>query len=182
MEGYAAALRLHGKYGIPASLHLSGTLIETLAWHYPWFLELVRDLREKGLISLIGGTYSENVMPLFEPSFNSRQLDEFLWLYRRHLRRPPEEVEVCWVPERVWDTEKLAPTLTSSELANGGYRLSCWTTGCSTPPMAPMRVARAHDSTRSDRLTRTPAGPIRTISPLWLKPTGPTASPRRAAW
>ena len=122
VEGYAAALRLHEKYGIPANLHLSGTLIETLAWHYPWFLELVRDLREKGLISLIGGTYSENVMPLFEPSFNSRQLDEFLWLYRRHLRRPPEEVEVCWVPERVWDTEKLAPTLTSSELANGGYR------------------------------------------------------------
>jgi starch synthase len=122
VEGYAAALRLHEEYGIPASLHLSGTLIETLAWHYPWFLELVRDLREKGLISLIGGTYSENVMPLFEPSFNSRQLDEFLWLYRRHLRRPPEEVEICWVPERVWDTEKLAPTLTSSELANGGYR------------------------------------------------------------
>jgi starch synthase len=122
VEGYAAALRLHEKYAIPASLHLSGTLIETLAWHYPWFLELVRDLREKGLISLIGGTYSENVMPLFEPSFNSRQLEEFLWLYRRHLRRPPEEVEICWVPERVWDTEKLADTLTSSELANGGYR------------------------------------------------------------
>ena len=47
VEGYAAALRLHGKYGIPASLHLSGTLIETLAWHYPWFLELVRDLRRR---------------------------------------------------------------------------------------------------------------------------------------
>src|SRR5688500_20240353 len=61
-------------------------------------------------------------MPLFESSFNSRQLDEFLWLYRRHLGRPPEEVEVCWVPERVWDTAKLASILTSSELANGGYR------------------------------------------------------------
>ena len=122
VEGYAAALRLHEKYGIPANLHLSGTLIETLAWHYPWFLELVRDLREKGLISLIGGTYSENVMPLFEPSFNRRQLDEFLWLYRRHVCRPPEEVEVFWVPERVWDTDKLAPVLTDSSLANGGYR------------------------------------------------------------
>jgi starch synthase len=122
VEGYAAALRLHAKYGIPASVHLSGTLIETLAWHYPWFLELVGDLREKGLISLIGGTYSENVMPLFEPLFNARQLEEFLWLYHRHLGRPPEEVEVCWVPERVWDTEKLASTLTSSDLANGGYR------------------------------------------------------------
>jgi starch synthase len=122
VEGYAAVLRLHGKYGIPASLHLSGTLIETLAWHCPWFLELVRDLQERGLITLIGGTYSENVMPLFEPCFNRRQLDEFLWLYRRHVRRPPEEVEICWVPERVWDTDKLAPVLTDSSLANGGYR------------------------------------------------------------
>ena len=77
-------------------------------------------------------------MPLFEPSFNSRRLDEFLWLYRRHLRRPPEEVEVCWVPERVWDTEKLASTLTSSELATVATASSRWTTGCSTPRMVPM--------------------------------------------
>lgn len=122
VEGYTAALRLHEKYGIPANLHLSGTLIETLAWHYPWFLELVRNLRAKGLISLIGGTYSENVMPLFDSSFNQRQLDEFFWLCRRHLHCPPEELEVCWVPERVWDTEKLAPVLTDESLANGGYR------------------------------------------------------------
>jgi starch synthase len=122
VEGYTAALRLHEKYGIPATLHLSGTLIETLAWHYPWFLDLVRGLREKGLISLIGGTYSENVMPLFDASFNKRQLDEFFWLCRHHLRCPPEELEVCWVPERVWDTEKLAPVLTDDNLANGGYR------------------------------------------------------------
>lgn len=122
VEGYTAALRMHEKYGIPANLHLSGTLIETLAWHYPWFLEMVRELRAKGLISLIGGTYAENVMPLFQPSFNLRQLDEFLWLYRHHLGVPPEEVRICWVPERVWDTGKLAPVLTSRNLANGGYR------------------------------------------------------------
>ena len=182
VEGYAAALRLHGKYGIPASLHLSGTLIETLAWHYPWFLELVRDLREKGLISLIGGTYSENVMPLFEPSFNSRQLDEFLWLYRRHLGRPPEEVEVCWVPERVWDTEKLASTLTSSELANGGYRyvllddrLLYPTNGSyAGSPRARFDSIGPFDSSASRSHSYD--------NPLWLKPTGPTASPRRAAW
>jgi alpha-amylase/alpha-mannosidase (GH57 family) len=125
VEGYAAALRLHEKYGIPASFHLSGTLIETLAWHYPWFLELVRELREKGLISLIGGTYSENVMPLFEPSFNSRQLDEFLWLYRRHLRRPPQELEVCWVPERVVQISEVSSRYQASKFFVKGGATCC---------------------------------------------------------
>jgi starch synthase len=122
VEGYAAALRLHEKYGIPANVHLSGTLIETIAWHCPWFLDLVKDLREKGVVSLIGGTYSENVMPLFPPSFNRRQLEELLWLYEHHLDCRPEELDACWVPERVWDTKGLAPVLTDDGLANGGYR------------------------------------------------------------
>lgn len=121
VEGYAAALRLHEKYDIPANLHVSGTLVETLAWHSPWLLETIRDLRERGLVFLIGGTYAENVMPLFPPSFNLRQLDEFLWLYEHHLGCPPGEVRVCWVPERVWDTQSLAPVLTSDRLQNGGY-------------------------------------------------------------
>lgn len=121
-EGYAAALRLHEKYGIPANLHISGTLIETLAWYSPWLLEMVKDLREKDLVFLIGGTYAENVMPVFPPSFNLRQLDEFLWLYEHHLGCPPEQVKFCWVPERVWDTSSLAPVLTSDRLENGGYR------------------------------------------------------------
>jgi hypothetical protein len=100
---------------------LSGTLIETVAWHCPWFLRLVRDLRVKRLLTLIGGTYAENVMPLFSPAFNLRHLNEHLRLYRRHLECPPGEVQICWVPERVWDTARLAPVLTSGRLANGGY-------------------------------------------------------------
>src|SRR5919199_7018645 len=72
VRGYAAALRLHEQYGVPANLHLSGTLIETLAWHCPWFLKLVRALRAQGLITLLGGTYSENVMTPFSPDFNRR--------------------------------------------------------------------------------------------------------------
>ena len=34
----------------------------------------------------------------------------------------PDELGVFWVPERVWDTDKLAPTLTDGTLPNGGYR------------------------------------------------------------
>jgi starch synthase len=122
VEGYAEVLRLHEKYAVPANLHLSGTLIEAVAWHCPWFLARVRELRAKGLVTLIGGTYAENVMPLFPPDFNLRQLNEHLDLYRHHLGCPPAAVKICWVPERVWNTAKLAPVLTSEALANGGYR------------------------------------------------------------
>ncbi len=122
VEGYAAALRLHEKYGVCANLHLSGALIEAIAWHCPWFLTLVRTLCAKGLVALIGGTYAENVMLMFPPAFNLRQLNEHLWLCRHHLCCPPTEVKVCWVPERVWDTARLAPVITSSRLANGGFR------------------------------------------------------------
>jgi hypothetical protein len=122
VEGYAATLHLHDKYGIPINLHLSGTLMEAIAWHRPEFFTLVKELRAKRLLNVLGGTYAENVMPLFSPAFNRRQLNEDLWLCRRHLDCSPAEIKICWVPERVWDTEKLAPVLTDPTLANGGYR------------------------------------------------------------
>lgn len=121
VTGYAALLRLHEKYRIPVSLHLSGTLIEAAAWHHSWFLEDVRRLRDLGLLSLIGGTYSENVLTAFDPEFNRRQLQELFWLYRRHLGCEPEDLEICWVPERVWDTERVAAVLADPALPNGGY-------------------------------------------------------------
>jgi starch synthase len=122
VEGYARVLRMHERYAVPASLHLSGTLVEAAAWHCPWFLRLVRDLKESGVISPVGGTYSENVMPLFTADYNRRQLEEAFWLYEHHLGISPDELGVFWVPERVWDTVKLAPTLTDCTLPNGGYR------------------------------------------------------------
>ncbi len=122
LEGYASLLRMHAHYRVPANLHLSGTLIEAAAWHHPWFLRLVRDLRATGQVSLVGGTYSENVLTAFGDRFNRRQLDELFWLYQRHLDCPPEDLTVCWIPERVWRTEGLARVLTSPDLPNGGYR------------------------------------------------------------
>jgi starch synthase len=122
VEGYTRLLLLHERYRLPLNLHLSGTLMETLAWHCPWFFELVGAMRGQGLLTLIGGTYAENVMTLFEPSFNVHQLNEHLWLYRQHLGCSPTEVTLCWVPERVWNTARLAEVLTCDLLANGGYR------------------------------------------------------------
>ena len=121
VEGYAAVLRLHEQHRVVVNLHLSGTLIEAVAWHSPWFLEMVKDLRAKGLIELVGGVYAETVMTLFSTDFNVAQLNELLFLYREHLECRPEDIRVCWVPERVWDTEKLSPALTAEQLMNGGY-------------------------------------------------------------
>lgn len=122
LHGYTALLLLHKRYRVPASLHLSGTLIEAAAWHHPPFLDLVRELHASGLLELVGGTYSENVLTGFDADLNRRQLEELFWLYRRHLGCEPDDLSVCWIPERVWDTETLADLLTSRDLPNGGYR------------------------------------------------------------
>lgn len=122
VAGYAALLKLHEKYRTPVALHLSGTMVEAAAWHHPWFLADVRRLRDAGLVSLIGGTYSENVLTSFDPEFNRRQLQELFWLYRRHLGCAPQDLEICWIPERVWDTDRLAGILTDPSLPNGGYK------------------------------------------------------------
>lgn len=122
VTGYAALLRLHEKYRVPLNLHLSGTMVEAAAWHDPWFLAEVRRLRDVGLISLIGGTYSESILTVFDREFIRRQLHELFWLYRRHLGCPPADLEICWIPERVWDTDRVAKVLTDPALPNGGYR------------------------------------------------------------
>lgn len=121
LEGYRAILELHEEWRVPINLHLSGTLLEAVAWQQPNFLRLVGRLRDRGLLEPVGGAYAENIMPLFPADFNLRQLNEHLWLYRHHLGCPPAAVRACWVPERVWDTRKLAPILRSPRLLNGGY-------------------------------------------------------------
>jgi starch synthase len=121
-EGYTQLLLLHRRYGMPINLHFSGTLLESIAWHHPEFLGLVKELAEENLLVLVGGAYAENIMTLFSPSFNRRQLDELLLLYREMLDCDSQDVKICWVPERVWQTNLLAPVLTDRSLANGGYR------------------------------------------------------------
>jgi len=122
VDGYARVLDLHAEYEVPLALHLSGTLVEAIAWHRPEFFERVEQLAGAGLLMLVGGTYAENVMPLFPPDINRLQLEEALWLYEHQLGCPPGEITVAWLPERVWARDRLAPTLADPLLPNGGYR------------------------------------------------------------
>jgi aminoglycoside phosphotransferase (APT) family kinase protein len=120
--GFLPLLRMHLEYGIPLNLHLSGTLIEALAWHCPQSFGFIKDLDRAGLLEIVGSTFSQNVMPFFDDRLNVRQINDELAILRRHLNWDPARVKGFWVPERVWDTDKLAPVLRSSNLLNGGFR------------------------------------------------------------
>jgi aminoglycoside phosphotransferase (APT) family kinase protein len=119
--GLLPLLRMHLEHRVPLNLHCSGTLLEALAWHCPQAFSFLKRLRRAGLLELIGGAFSQNVMPFFSETVNRRQVNEELALYRRHLQWDLRQVRCFWVPERVWDT-RLAALLRSSELLNGGYR------------------------------------------------------------
>jgi thiamine kinase-like enzyme len=120
--GFLPLLQMHLDYCIPLNLHLSGTLMETVVWHYPESFSLIKRLHKEGLLELVGSTFSQNVMPFFSPEYNLRQLNEELWMYREHLGIDLNHIKTFWVPERVWNTEKLAKILTNKELLNGGYK------------------------------------------------------------
>ncbi len=64
--GFLPLLRMHLDYGIPLNLHLSGTLIEALAWHCPQSFGFIKDLDRAGLLEIVGSTFSQNVMPFFD--------------------------------------------------------------------------------------------------------------------
>jgi hypothetical protein len=120
--GLIPLLRMHLEFGVPLNLHMSGTFLETLAWHYPQVLSLLKQLLREGLFELVGSAFSQNIMPFFADDQNVRQINDEIWLYRRHLGCDPATLKAFWVPERVWDTTRLAPVLRSPRLLNGGYR------------------------------------------------------------
>jgi hypothetical protein len=115
-------LRCHLEREVPLALHLSGTLVEAMAWHVPELAGCVRAAHEEGLLELVGSAYAQNVLPLFSDEMNRRQLTESLALYERHFGVAPEQIRCLWVPERVWDTERLAALVSDEALPNGGYR------------------------------------------------------------
>ena len=121
-KGLLPLLQMHLRYQVPLNLHLSGTFIEALAWHCPQSFSFITRLREAGLLELVGSTFAQNIMPFFSDAYNLRQMNEELWLYRRQLGWDLDEVKTFWVPERVWNTKKMAHLLQSRHLLNGGYR------------------------------------------------------------
>lgn len=121
-SGLAHILDLHARFAVPINLHISGTLLEAVAWHQPEFIAQIRDLIRTGLVELVGSSYGQNIMRFFGADYNRRQLNEELLLYQMHLDVEPQNVKSFWPPERVWDTRRMAPVLRDARLLNDGYR------------------------------------------------------------
>lgn len=120
--GYDAVLSLHVELGIPASLHISGPALEAIAWHRPALLSRLRTHLDSGLITLIGGTYGENIMPLASPGHNRRQLRAFHDVAEELLGVPRHELRTAWIPERVWETGTCAAPLRDIEATGVRYQ------------------------------------------------------------
>lgn len=120
--GYDAVLSLHVELGVPAALHISGPVLEAIAWHRPALLVRLRQHLASGLVTLIGGTYGENVMPLSSPRHNRRQLRAFHDLVEDLLEVPRRRLRTAWVPERVWATGSCAPPLRDADATGVGYQ------------------------------------------------------------
>ena len=122
VDAFTAVLALHLRYRVPLNLHASGMLLEAIAWHRPDFFAWIAALRRERLLEVIGSAYAQNIMPLFDARHNARQLVEALEGYERLLGVPPSCVRGFWVPERVWDTARVASAIADASLPNGGYR------------------------------------------------------------
>jgi hypothetical protein len=122
VDGMLRGLAVHHAQGVPLNLHISGTLLEAMAWHCPGSLYTLRQYLKQGLIELVGSSYGQNIMRFFAPEYNLQQLNEELRLYESLLGVTPSDVTVFWPPERVWDTRRMAPVLRDASLLNGGYR------------------------------------------------------------
>jgi len=120
-RGLISILELHRAYKVCANIHLSGTLLEAIAWHEPACLALFKDLYLDGLLEIVGSAYGQNIMRFFSHRHNVCQLNEGLESYRRHLGVDPSCVKCFWPPERVWDTGLMSPALRDKALVNGGY-------------------------------------------------------------
>src|SRR5207247_7529149 len=68
--GLLRVLKLHERYGVPFSLHISGTFLESLAWYGREFLSEVNRLAGLSLREIIGGSYPQNTNRSFPPHDN----------------------------------------------------------------------------------------------------------------
>jgi len=114
-------LHLHRVHGLPANIHVSGTLLEAIAWYEPAFLAALREMHREGLIEFVGSCYGQNMMPFCSYDHNLKQLNEELHLYEVHLGLDPASVKTFWPPERLWDPGTMSAVLKDLRLLNHGY-------------------------------------------------------------
>ncbi|MEM2703153.1 MAG: hypothetical protein QXR45_08335 [Candidatus Bathyarchaeia archaeon] len=98
-HGFYRTLDSHEAYNLPVNLHLSGTLITSLVWNNPSFLQRIKNLASNGLIEILGSVYGQHIMPYVDECLNIWALQKHKELCQHYFNYTPK---IAWVPERVW--------------------------------------------------------------------------------
>jgi hypothetical protein len=114
--GYIRTLDTHTMLNVPLNMHISGTLLSSFLWaredpndpNYvypirdgPTFLQDVKNFIQSGNGALIGGVYSESIMPYFEGPVNQSSMAAFNDLAQTIFGLTTNDMKVMHVPERV---------------------------------------------------------------------------------
>jgi hypothetical protein len=108
--GFIRTVDSHEFFNAPLNMHLSGSLISSLLWARstdptrdgPTFLNRLKHFIQSGTGSLIGGVYSEHIMPYFEGEVNRASIRAFNDLALDFFNLTTNQMKVMHTPERVF--------------------------------------------------------------------------------
>ena len=113
---------------VPLTLHFSGPLLLYWRKYYPEYLEKLKEIIQNSKFEVLGGTYSESILPILPYEDRVEQLKRGRKLVEELLGVIPRGI---WLAERVWD-----PTLPTAVKDAGysyvilddevGYRSGLW--------------------------------------------------------
>lgn len=125
--GYHRPIQIHGIYQAPLNLHITPTLAMALEWAdvnpdgAAWrsgvaLNELIRSLVSSNVITLMGSTYSDHILPYFTPEYNADNVQFASETLNRIYGANINSNSVFWTPERVLDADVFA------KITNMGFR------------------------------------------------------------
>lgn len=113
--GFVRNLDTHKMFDVPVNIHVSGTLLSACQWadlgdrnnpsDGPAFIdylgEFIDDNQASAPGSLIGGVWSEHIMPYFEGAANAKSIEIFGTFLSDFYQLDDDALKIMHVPERV---------------------------------------------------------------------------------
>lgn len=113
--GFIRAVDTHTMFKAPLNMHISGSLLSSFLWAAqdpsasgfperdgPTFLNNLKTFVQSSYGSVVGGVYSEHIMPYFEGEVNQASISQFNDLAQAIFGLTAADMKVMHVPERVF--------------------------------------------------------------------------------
>ena len=121
--GYFRPLAIHDIFDAPMNLHVTPTLASAIEWARvdtnvsgtfrdgPTFNRLISTLVQTNVVDLLGGTFSDHILPYFTPDFNRDNSALAKEFYREIYGVTLGTNAAFWTPERVADNDVFSKIL-----------------------------------------------------------------------